>query len=61
MRLYHASVVVFATAFVVIGIALLVRTALEGGGVVGFLVGGLFVVLGAGRLTLELRRRGWGS
>jgi hypothetical protein len=61
VRLYPAAVVVFSLAFVAIGTALLVRTALEGGGVVGFLLGGLFVALGAGRLTLEHRRRGWGS
>jgi hypothetical protein len=61
VRLYPTAVVVFSIAFVAIGIALLVRTALEGGGVVGFLLGGLFVALGAGRLTLERRRRGWGS
>jgi hypothetical protein len=60
MSLYRTSVVVFSVAFVAIGIVLLVRTALEGGGVVGFLVGGLFIALGAGRLTLEPRRRGWG-
>jgi hypothetical protein len=60
MSLYRTSVVVFSVAFVAIGIVLLVRTALEGGGVVGFLVGGLFIALGAGRLTLERRRRGWG-
>jgi hypothetical protein len=58
VRLYSAAVVVFAIAFVGIGFALLVRTALEGGGVVGFHLGGLFVALGAGRLTLERRRRG---
>lgn len=58
MRLYSAAVVVLALAFVAIGLALLVRTALAGGGVVGFLLGGLFVALGVGRLTLERRRRG---
>jgi hypothetical protein len=58
MRVYSWAVVVFSIAFVVIGVALLVRTAAEGGGVVGFLLGGLFVALGAGRLTLERRRRG---
>lgn len=57
MRVYSAAVLVFAIAFVVIGLALLGRTALEGGGVVGFLLGGLFVALGVGRLTLERRRR----
>jgi hypothetical protein len=55
MKLYRNAVVVFAVAFVVIGFALLARTALEGGGIVGFLVGGLFVALGVGRLTLALR------
>lgn len=58
MKLYSWAVVAFSVAFVVIGVALLVRTAAEGGGVVGFLLGGLFVALGAGRLTLERRRRG---
>jgi hypothetical protein len=55
VKLYRNAVVVFAVAFVVIGFVLLARTALEGGGVVGFVVGGLFVALGAGRLTLALR------
>lgn len=58
MRLYSWAIVVLSIAFVVIGVALLVRTAAEGGGVVGFLLGGLFIALGAGRLTLERRRRG---
>jgi hypothetical protein len=37
---------------------LLAVTAAQGGGVVGFLLGGLFVALGVARLTLERRRRG---
>jgi hypothetical protein len=57
VRLYRAAVVFFSVVFVAIGLALLVRTAAEGGGVVGFLLGGLFVALGVGRLTLERRRR----
>jgi hypothetical protein len=61
MRAYRIAVVAFAGAFVAIGIALLVRTAAEGGGVVGFLLGGLFVALGVGRLTLERRRSRWSS
>ena len=56
MRLYRVAVLAFSVVFVVIGFALLVRTAAEGGGVVGFLLGALFVALGAGRLTLERRR-----
>jgi hypothetical protein len=61
MRLYRMSVVVFSIAFVAIGLALLVRTAAEGGGVVGFVLGGLFVAFGAGRLALERRRSTWSS
>jgi hypothetical protein len=56
MRAYRAAVVGFSIVFVAIGIALLVRTAAEGGGVVGFVLGGLFVALGVGRLTLERQR-----
>ena len=55
MRAYRISVVAFSLAFVAIGVALLARTAVEGGGVVGYLLGGLFVALGAGRLTLARR------
>ena len=40
---------------VVLGFALLVRTAYEGGGLVGYVVGALFVALGAARLFI-LRR-----
>ena len=58
MRLYSWGVVAFSVVFVAIGIALLARTAAEGGGVVGFLLGALFIVLGVARLTLERRRRG---
>jgi hypothetical protein len=61
MRAYRIAIVVFALAFVAIGVALLVRTAVEGGGAVGFLLGGLFVAFGVGRLTLERRRRSWSS
>lgn len=58
MKLYHYAVLGFSIAFVAIGCALLVRTAAAGGGVVGFVLGGLFVALGVGRLTLERRRSG---
>ena len=58
MKLYSSAVLLFSVAFVAIGIALLVATAAQGGGVVGFLLGGLFVALGVGRLTLERKRRG---
>ena len=58
MKVYSWLVMGLAVVFVAIGIAMLVRTAAEGGGVVGFLLGGLFIALGVGRLTLERRRRG---
>jgi hypothetical protein len=58
VKLYSWAVLLFSVAFVVIGIALLAVTAAQGGGVVGFLLGGLFVALGVGRLTLERKRRG---
>jgi hypothetical protein len=41
--------------FIGIGFALLIVTALHGGGVVGFVLGALFVAAGAGRLYLLLR------
>ena len=58
MKVYSWAVVAFSIVFIALGIALLARTAAEGGGVVGFLLGGLFVALGVGRLTVERRRRG---
>lgn len=57
MKLYAGVVVVFALAFIAIGIALLAVTAAHGGGVTGFLLGALFVALGAGRLTMLRQRR----
>jgi hypothetical protein len=57
MSYYRGVIAVLALLFVGIGVALLVVTAVNGGGVLGFLLGALFVALGAGRLTL-LRRGG---
>jgi hypothetical protein len=53
---YRGLVTAFALAFVGIGIALVVRTALHGGGI-GLVLGGLFVLLGLGRLYLLRSRR----
>ncbi len=58
MSLYRAVVLVFSVVFVAIGIALLVVTAVHGGGVLGYVLGGLFVALGVARFTLERRRVG---
>jgi hypothetical protein len=56
MTAYRVAVFALSVVFVVIGFALLVRTALEGGGVVGFVLGGLFIALGAGRIVVERQR-----
>jgi hypothetical protein len=56
MRWYRRAVFAFSTVFVGIGIALLVVTAAQGGGAVGFVLGALFVALGAARITIERTR-----
>ena len=56
MKPYSLAVMAFAALFVVIGIALVARTASAGGGVVGYVLGTLFVALGVARFTLERRR-----
>ena len=58
MKPYSVAVLVFAALFVVIGVALLARTAAAGGGVVGYVLGALFVALGVARFTLERKRAG---
>jgi hypothetical protein len=57
MKAYSLAVLVFSVLFVAIGVVLLVRTAAQGGGVVGFVLGALFIILGVGRFTLERQRR----
>jgi hypothetical protein len=56
MKTYSVAVMAFAALFVVIGIALLARTASAGGGVVGYVLGALFIALGVARFTLERKR-----
>ena len=53
---YRRSIYVFSVLFVVIGLTLLVVTAIHGGGFTGFLLGALFVALGVGRIQLERKR-----
>jgi len=57
VNLYRGAIAVFGVLFVGIGLALLVVTAVHGGGTVGYLVGVLFVALGIGRLYLLRARR----
>ena len=56
MNWYRSAVFVVRRCFVAIGIALLVVTAAKGGGVLGFVMGGLFVALGIARIQLERKR-----
>ena len=53
---YRRSIFLFSGCFVLIGMALLVVTAVNGGGLVGFLLGALFIALGVGRIQLERKR-----
>jgi hypothetical protein len=57
VNLYRGVVAVLALLFVGIGIALLAVTAANGGGVIGFLLGAMFIALGIGRLTLLRKGR----
>jgi hypothetical protein len=53
---YRAATALFGLVAIGLGIALLVETALKGGGI-GYLLGVLFLALGAGRLYLLSRRK----
>ena len=55
MNWYRDVVATFGLVAIALGVALIVRTAVNGGGV-GIVIGLLFVALGVGRLYL-LRRR----
>jgi hypothetical protein len=55
-NLHRTATAVFALAFIAIGFALLIVTAVHGGGFFGFVLGGLFVAAGAGRLYLLLHK-----
>ena len=57
MNFYRGATALFGVAFLGIGIALVVVTAANGGGALGYVLGLLFVSLGIGRLYL-LRARG---
>jgi len=57
VRAYRFGVAVFAVVFMGIGVALLVVTTARGGGAFGYVMGVLFLALGAGRLYLLRRRR----
>jgi hypothetical protein len=55
MRAMRGGTLLLALLLIGVGLAIVVRTALAGGGV-GFLLGPLFVLAGAGRLYIATRR-----
>lgn len=57
MSFLRGANAVFAVTFIGIGIALVVVTAANGGGAVGYVLGVLFAALGVGRLYLLRSRR----
>lgn len=56
MSSYRSLVTIFGMVAIVLGIAIIVQTERHGGGS-GYLIGVLFIGLGAGRLYLLYRRR----
>ena len=56
MRAYRLGTALLALVFVGIGVALIVETAVVGGGI-GFVLGALFVAAGAARLYVLRARR----
>ncbi|HEY6151092.1 MAG TPA: hypothetical protein VIW19_11285 [Gaiellaceae bacterium] len=56
MNWYRDLVGTFGLVAIAIGVALIVRTAIAGGGV-GIVLGLLFIALGAGRLYMLRRRK----
>jgi uncharacterized membrane protein HdeD (DUF308 family) len=51
-RVYRRFVLVFGLVAIVLGFSMLVRTAYVGGGTIGYVLGAMFVALGAARLYL---------
>jgi len=56
-RTYTRAVIVIAVVMICLGFVILIRTIAVGGGVVGYVVGALFIALGAGRIHLQLKLR----
>ena len=56
MSAYRLLSRVLALATLALGVALIAVTVANGGGQVGIVIGGLFVVAGAGRLYLQRGR-----
>jgi hypothetical protein len=57
VNLYGRLIRLTSAVTIALGVAMLVVTAIHGGGVTGFAIGALFVAAGAGRIAM-LRRSG---
>lgn len=57
MSFYRLSITITSLALICLGVAIVVRTLLAGGGVVGLLIGPLFAAAGLGRLFLMRGRK----
>jgi hypothetical protein len=57
MSFYRLSITITSLALICVGVAIVVRTLLAGGGVVGLLIGPLFAAAGLGRLFLMRGRK----
>jgi hypothetical protein len=53
---YQLSVIVTSLVLAGLGVAIIVRTAIGGGGTFGFVIGPLFVMAGLGRFFLARSR-----
>ncbi|MGE5691673.1 MAG: hypothetical protein ACM33B_14055 [Pseudomonadota bacterium] len=55
MRAYAAATLVLSATMAALGVAMLVVTAVRGGGTIGFLLGALFLAAGVGRIWIQVR------
>jgi hypothetical protein len=56
MRIYNGLTLALGLTMIGLGIAIFVVTVVQGGGVVGIILGTLFVAAGAGRLYVQGKR-----
>jgi hypothetical protein len=56
-RMYRRSVLVFSLVAIGLGVALLAKTASEGGGTFGYVLGALFIVLGTARFYILVKTK----
>ena len=55
MNAYRGATVLFSALIVLLGVVMIGVTAVNGGGQLGFILGVLFIIAGAGRLYVQSR------